>query len=123
MTETISRDIMTTYALPVEAITDIISGAVEYAITYWADEVLWSPDIQTIVIHEEEGEEGNDSHTLTYGDILGSAIAVAQGKSGCNSAIREMVAEAFISYEDADLDADAYDVIIQFACFGEIVYG
>lgn len=124
MSKTISLKTMTTYTLPVEGIENIICDA-GMMIGYWATEAIVDGTNQTYTITEEEAHdgEGSRSFTLTYTDIVRAMMKLATGEVAIRSDIREAINEAFINYEESDLDGEVADVIVQVACFGDVIYG
>ena len=121
MTDIITVEQVVHYTLPVQAVEDIIEGAGDY-IGYWAYEADMDTVNQTYTITEQD-EPTNTVHKVTYKDIVDACAKIVSGKASSRSDIMSAVAQAFIDYENADMDADCYDVIIQVACFGEIIYG
>lgn len=119
MTKMISAETVMTFTLPETAVLDIIDGAGSW-IGYWATEGHVSTENQTYAITDLETEE---RFTLYFPQIVKAASLLATGQVSVNSDIRSAIMGAFINYDNADMDAECYDVIIQTACFGEIVYG
>ena len=97
-----------------EDIEDIIDMA-GYGIAYWADEAIVKDD--GYVIHEEEDDKW---HELSYEDILkGVELYIKNGR--CNILSQDVINEKMI-IDTGDIDSDIADMIIQYACFGEIEY-
>jgi ribonucleotide reductase alpha subunit len=113
----------TTYALSDEAIVDILDGALEGGIGYWAAEGNYDVDAKTFFIKEDEYEGEGREYNRTFTDLVTAAAKIAAGQIAISGEIRRAIVEAFSDYDDCDLDADAYDCIIQVACFNELVYG
>lgn len=103
-----------------EFIIDIIDGAEEQGIGYWAEQSVHDTNARTLTfIETEEGEE----HHLSYDDITNAIEQLINKKVSVSSSIREAITLDVIDKDGCRMDADAYDVIIQVACFGEITYG
>ena len=124
MTNNISLTKMTTYTMPIEAIENIIADA-GMMIGYWATSAVVDSDKQTYTITEEEAhdDEGARDFIITYTDIVEAMMKLASGEVAIRSDIREAIGEAFINYDESDLDGEVADVIIQVACFGDVIYG
>jgi hypothetical protein len=119
MTKMISTETVMTFSLPEEAVLDIIEGAGSW-IGYWATDGDVSTENQTYTITDLESEE---RFTLYFPQIVKAASLLATGQVSVHSDIRSAIMGAFINYEDADLDAECYDCIIQVACFKDVIYG
>lgn len=103
-----------------EMIGDIIDGAEEQGIGYWAEQSTHDINAKTFTfIETEEGEE----HHLSYEDIANAMKQLIEHKVSVNDSIREAITLDVIDKDGCRMDAEAYDVIIQVACFGEITYG
>ena len=124
MSDTIEIETTTTYTLPVEAIENIICDAGVW-IGYWASNGVVDETNQTYIITEEEAHDGEGARdfTLTYTDIVRAMVKLAKGEVAVRQDIREAINEAFINYDESDLDGEVADVIIQVACFGDVIYG
>jgi head-tail adaptor len=88
-----------------------------YVIGYWADSAEISKDCY--VIHEQEGE----TYRVTPEDVETAMAYIVQGKGDISNSIRRSVQSAIAEDDLSDLDGCEIDVIIQVACFKEIVYG
>jgi hypothetical protein len=124
MSNAISIKTMTTYTMPIEAIENIICDA-GMMIGYWATEAVVDGTNQTYKITEEEAHDGEGSRdfTLTYTDIVRAMMKLATGEVAVRSDIREQISNAFIDYDLSDIDGEGADVIVQVACFGDVIYG
>ena len=124
MTDNISLTKMTTYTMPIEAIENIICDA-GMMIGYWATKAVVDSTKQTYTITEEEAhdDEGARDFTITYTDIVEAMMKLATGEVAIRSDIREEIGNAFINYDESDIDGEGADVIIQVACFGDVIYG
>lgn len=89
-----------------------------YGIAYWCNEAVVDEDACTYKIHDAEEDK---THFLIKSDIERAYALVLDGKVHVNETIRGY----FLPDEDgdADIDAVAGDVLVQVACFGQIVYG
>lgn len=101
-------------------IEDIIDGA-GYAIGYWAQNGEHDTQAQTYtVIDNDDGEE----YALSYEDIANAIQKLVKHEVKVRPDIHEAILLDIVSYENAHrMDTDAYDVIIQVACFDEVTYG
>lgn len=98
-----------------EDIEDIIDTA-GYGIGYWAKRAIVGDDYYEVV------DEDGVCHKLTYGDI-------------CKGINRWYITDGNIPYDIMEfngnnigldtgmIDSEMADMIIQYACFGEIIYG
>jgi hypothetical protein len=92
-------------------ILDVIDAA-GYGIGYWAARAVVDGDERTYAVTEADTGK---VYRLTFADIADSIGTLAQGWDDARTAVLE---------DDAGyIDANLGDVIIQWACFGEIVYG
>lgn len=106
--------------LSIEAIEDIIEGA-GYGIHYWATKAVVDDEAQTYEV--TDGETGK-SYLLHYQDINKAIQSLLDREVAIRSDIVDAIALDLMNYEDAHrMDSEAYDVIIQVACFGEVIYG
>lgn len=91
--------------------TDILITAIEGGINHWAETIVYEPSkCKAVIADSEEG----DMFTLYPGLLLDAASEVLRLYPNTNGAryIRE-----------DDIDAEAADMIVQVACFGEVIYG
>ena len=99
-----------------EDIEEIIEMA-GYGIAYWADEAIVKDD--GYVIHEEEDDKW---HELGYEDILkGIELYIKNGNVPYGILSQDIISEKMI-INTGNVDSDVADMIIQYACFGEIEY-
>ena len=104
---------------------DILTTAVEsgtYGIAYWAAEHegfdYWrdpkTHDIVRIKIVADNQKDEKKTYIVDTDLIKWAVIEIA--KSGTwNNLIGDIV--------EQDVDSDGADIIVQFACFGEVIYG
>lgn len=116
-----------------ESLDCILEMAGYYSgIGYWAVKMEQDDEARTVTITEnEEGE--NAVHVLTYDKIEATFWKLADSWQDLkvNSTIRSYFYKAVSDgiedgkgdIDSGHMDADAADVLIQFACFGELVYG
>lgn len=111
---------------------DCIIEQAGYGIAYWAVSATQDDDAKTYTI--KENEEGEFKvHTLSYVKLEDTFWMIADSWQtlGLNSTIRSYFFKAVSDGIDdgkgdidaGHMDADAADVLMQFACFGELVYG
>lgn len=91
--------------------TDILVTAIEGGIGYWADVEAYSPANGLATIRD--AEEGH-VFKLTAGELTAAAKKVVE-------LYPTSIGAEYIRQED--IDAEAADMIVQVACFGEVVYG
>lgn len=97
-------------AVSEETIEDIIEMA-GYGISYWARRGIVDDNIYTVV------DEYGSKFELTYDDIVnGIKLYVENGNEPYNILDGNEI-------DSAEIDAEVADMIIQYACFGEIIYG
>ena len=103
-----------------EVIEDIIDGA-DYAIGYWAENADHNQQNKTYTFWEtEEGVE----HKVSYQDIIDALSKIARGDVRVRTDIRDAIVVDLVDYSRAcRMDAEVYDVVIQVAALGDIVYG
>jgi len=97
---------------------DCICDTAGYAIGYWAREAILG-DTRYIVIDDEDGRE----YTVTPELLQTVMIDVALRKYDLHDGIVNATRLAVFDKEYGEIDSDAADVLIQIACFGEVVYG
>lgn len=103
-----------------EIIEDIIEGA-GYAIGYWTTECVFDSQAQTYTITDsEEGE----TFRLTYSDITKAIHKLVKGEVDIRKDITQGIAIDLMDYANGcHMDSEAYDCIIQVACFNKVIYG
>lgn len=111
------------FTLSDKAVIDILDGAFEGGINYWASQGSYDKDNRTFYVKEDDFEGEAQEFNLTFADLVTAAASLTMPNAPVNSDIRMAILGAFEDYDTADLDADAYDCIVQFACFGDLVYG
>jgi hypothetical protein len=103
-----------------DAIEDIIDGA-GMAIGYWASKAVVDTEGKTYEV--TDGEE-NQKYHLTYPDIARAIQLIVDRDVDLRSDIVDAIALDLLNYEDAHrIDSEAYDAIIQVACFADVIYG
>jgi hypothetical protein len=113
-----------------EQIDDILASAFEGGINYWAGKAEPEGDFPagaefaseavsrggTVILHHDDPKTGDD------GDFTArSKLVAANVRDGIRKAAKQMgqSTEAFLE----DYDASGADIAVQFAIFGEVVYG
>ena len=114
-----------------ELIEDILCTAFEGGITYWADNVScedntdmkkvsgWKHEYLTktkkkdavMYIHTVDGSKPQ----ITKKSIIEALQQMGDPKYKCTKALSRILEETY--------DADDADIVVQTACFGEVVYG
>ena len=115
-----------------EMIEDILCSAFEGGITYWADNISckdnddmkkvggWKHEYLTktkkkravMYIHEMGTGE---KYPITKNYIIGALQKMDDPKNSCTKALDRIL--------NGQWDADDADIVVQTACFGEVVYG
>lgn len=115
-------------------IDDIMRVALEWGINYWADRVNTKGKYRgkfaykqisrggELRIHiEEPFDEGDNSwRTLAKGNFL---YGVKKWIATSGSQLTILPNESYLGLNISHIDAEAADTIIQYALFGEIVFG
>jgi hypothetical protein len=107
--------------------TDLVIDLVDaagYGIT-WADQGRLDEVAQTYTLDLDEDaalEAGKSQVTVTFQDIQDALAKVAQGEM-THQVIAQACQVALESPEDADIDSETADCVIQVAVFGEVVFG
>lgn len=104
---------------------DVIVTARCGAIGYWAQEVGYYASIGAMMIDEfdEETGETTDSHVVNAASIREAINSILLGSVSVNRDIAMCIWQGNKDKDAGMIDADAADVIVQVACFGQIVYG
>lgn len=121
MTTTITK----TFSLDAEALETIEDNCC-FTSHYWASEIWFNinqaaPEESTIKVVEEH-EEMEDSNTFNL-----SVLQLERAFEPCIKSVNSSIASDLIDFIDTGdaghLDGEACDCLLQFACFGELVYG
>jgi len=104
---------------------DVIVTARCGAIGYWAQETGYYASIGAMMIDEcdEETGERTDSHVITAASIREAIRMILLGDVAVHRDIAMSIWQGNRDKDAGMIDADAADVIVQVACFGQIVYG
>ena len=121
MTTTITKS----FSLDAEALETIEDNCC-FTCGYWSSEIWFNinqdvPEESTIKVVEEHDEmEGSNTFHL-------SVLQLEKAFEPCIKSVNSDIAgdlQKFIDTNDGSyLDAEACDCLLQFACFGELVYG
>lgn len=96
---------------------DVVDTA-GYGIAYWVERAVVDSENLTYRIEWFDGDDLN-SQIITLADIEKAWGKIVSGHIQVNSDIRSYLSSGDLG----DVDADAADVLIQVALFGEIIYG
>ncbi len=121
------------YTVPItdELIEDLLCTAFEGGITYWAENISckdredmlkvkgWKHEYLTktkkkdavMYIHGIDGDKAK----ITKKSIIDALQKMDDKENGCTKALGRILNETY--------DADDCDIVVQMACFGEVVYG
>jgi hypothetical protein len=115
----------------IQLASDIIIGAIEGGTGYWAQVLSYSHgcgevggsfrSVRPARARIQDLEDGID-YLLTCEKVLEAAAKLAREKLA-RSDIVEITAGALLTNDAGDIDSEVADVIVQVACFGEVVYG
>lgn len=122
---TVIEQTTVTFKVETDTIENVIDQA-GYIIGYWASEGAYDRIGKTYTVWETEAHDTDETDrkfVLTYHDIVRALIKVANRQVKVNRSISDACADLLYGGEGDLFDADCADVIIQVACFGEIVYG
>lgn len=112
-----------------EDIDDIMTGALEDGITYWCDEAKVVGDYLgeyaseqisrggKLMLYDYEAEE---EHCLDLEKLLNGIKLWAKNPVGCNCL--EHI-DGKLTIDCSNADAEVCDAIIQYALFGDVIYG
>jgi hypothetical protein len=110
--------------IPREQLVDVLTEA-QGACAYWAADI--SLDGESLIVDEivTEGEPETKRHTVPMFSLAAAVEGLASGKLPVRADIARYIREALLDPESelGELDWDAADVIVQYAVFGELVYG
>lgn len=105
----------------------IIIDGVELSIGYWAKIRAYEHTQRVQATIDEYGDDNKvlSSHILNVDTVNKAFETLKAGKvEGLNEKYRaRLLGQMYLSGEDADLDSDDADNIIQIGLFGKIVYG
>lgn len=104
---------------------DVLCTALEGGIGYWAeaDDIVSGEGVyHRVTLTDAEGDD-DWSHILDNDAIRRGIEQALHPDFAVDSAIRGAIFEGVVQNDAGYIDAIAADVIVQAACFGEIVYG
>jgi len=110
--------------LQAELVSDLVDAA-GYGIAYWAVEGRQDDEAQTytIVLDEDAAEEAGKSEVvLTYAQLRTAIRKIARGDI-VNQGLTKAAKDFIFRPEDADLDSEFADAVVQVAVFGDVVFG
>jgi len=91
-----------------------------FSIGYWAETAQLDQDNQTYMVKESESD---DDFVITYRRIGKSIEELLAGKSDVRQSIIDYLRKAVTEDDASYVDSDVADVVIQWAIFGDVVYG
>lgn len=111
---------------------DCIIEMAGYGMAYWASSATQDDETKTYtIVEDDDGEPA--THVLSYEKLEATFWLLAdpwQQLSVSNTirgyfykAVNDGVGEGKGDIDAGHMDADAADVLMQFACFGKLVYG
>ena len=102
-----------------EFIGDVIDTA-GMSIGYWASEATQDDDQKTYTVTESES---GDEFVITYRRIVKSIEDLISGKGNIAEDILGNLRTAVTDSDASYVDSEVADAVIQYAIFGEVVYG
>lgn len=69
------------------------------------------------------GDPRNDWQKIGRNEIAAGMLLIVMGEVGVRADLRTMVTTAFLDAENADIDAEGADTIMQVTMFKELVFG
>lgn len=112
--------------IPEGFIEDAIIDTAGYGIGYWASAAQVDSDRSEYVVTEDETGK---VFTLTYAELADAFLDLALGDAPVGSDYQGWAFEALQEirageqYPGGSIDAPTADIIVQWAAFGEVVYG
>lgn len=112
---------------------DVLCIAIEGGISYWAEGKDFVRDGLDYVscklrpnrdegLPYEKGDPRNDWQIVDEAKIEAAILRVIN-ENLCSSSIREWILSDYLDPNSSSIDADAADVIVQIALFGEVIFG
>lgn len=104
---------------------DILTTAIEagyYGIGYWANDhgpITIDRDRQTLDITRAQFKAENEQGVVRNYDITTAKIQKAAQKIAQDEHYAGLISDII----EGDVDSDGADNIVQFACFGKVIYG
>ena len=106
-----------------QMIEDLLDAA-GYGIGYWASTVSHDVEARTYTVTELEPEdEAKATQTVTYSQLRTAMVQLAAHDARLRPDLKASITSAIRNPEDADIDSEAADCIVQQALFGKVVYG
>lgn len=121
MTHEATRVVEATCRMTGEEFSDLVDTA-GYGINYWCDRAVVDEDLCNYTVHDSE----DDKEFVLGASALCDAIlriAFDHTRLRVGDGYRSTACTYVFDREQVDYDADFADVVIQVACFGEVVYG
>jgi hypothetical protein len=106
-----------------QTVNDIIDTALAGGWSWWGDLTVVDADGTRTYVLEVLDDWGavEQRVTFSYGHVAEAIRKIATGKYQLRDDLKKQVLTAITN--DPDLDADASDCVLQFALFGELVFG
>jgi hypothetical protein len=104
--------------------TELIENVIDtagYGIGYWATSAEHDSKAKTYTVVDSEKED--EPKILTYQQIHKAMKDLATAHNSIRREIRMNLLLSVLQPEEADIDASDADCVIQWAMFGEIIYG
>lgn len=117
-------EIATTVEVKASLITDLLSTA-GMAIGYWATSIHDDEERQRVTVKLiEPADETNQLSYVTYYAALAAAlVGVSDGKLAAREDLRQHAQVAVVEDDAGEIDSEIADVVVQYALFGDIVFG
>ena len=104
--------------------SNITVVAIEGGTNYWASTQNYNyADESNVTVKVRDCEDPDEPWTLIDNDAIGRALSMLKDGKVKTGRGQKFWAEVYRTMEGADIDASDADVIVQVACYGEIVFG
>ncbi len=117
----------TTFTITYDMFEDVIETGFEFGIGYWAKFGHHDKDAESLVItyngsdFEDNDPRSSGTALVSYADIAQVIENIHKGETRVGNWLVEQL-NSWLAGEPS-MDSDLADVILQLACFNEIVYG
>lgn len=104
--------------------SDITVTAVEGGIYYWADFKDYDhTNLADVAVRVRDMEDPDEPWTLINNDTIGRALSMLKDGKVKTGRGQKFWSEVYRTMDAGNIDASDADVIVQVACYGEIVFG
>ncbi len=106
--------------------TDVLTIALEGGVDYWAvgRNAQRTPDLDYTSIELRDSEDSSQPFHLVNAETIETSVnRIIGGGVKIAEHLKAEIETAWLENDASVIDATTSDVIVQVACFGEIVYG